>query len=195
MAKIYTRAGDEGETALYGGGRVRKDDRRIEAIGAVDELNAALGVVRMELARGGTAPAGLDERLAGVQNRLFDLGAELATRRPDECGTNLIRNDHVLALEAEIDRQDAGLEPLKTFILPGGSAAAAHLHVARGVCRRAERRLVELAAAETLRPEPLCYLNRLGDLLFVLARAANRANRVPDVIWQKEQPAIPPATC
>jgi cob(I)alamin adenosyltransferase len=192
MAKIYTRAGDDGETALYGGGRVRKDDRRIEAIGTVDELNSALGVVRLELARSGVGPVGFDDLLALLQNQLFDLGAELATRRPEDRGTNLIRNDHVLSLEAEIDRYDAALEPLTAFILPGGSAAAAQLHVARGTCRRAERRLVELASSESIRPELLHYLNRLSDLLFVLARAANRANRLPDVLWQKE-PAAPQA--
>src|SRR5687768_6808607 len=118
MAKIYTRAGDDGETALFGGGRVRKDDRRIEAIGTIDELNAALGLVRMELSRGGTAPADLDELLAQIQNRLFDLGAELATRQPEQRGTNVINYDHVLALEAAIDRYEATLEPLKNFILP-----------------------------------------------------------------------------
>ena len=187
MAKIYTRAGDDGETALFAGGRVRKDDPRIEAIGAVDELNAALGVVRMELARGGVAPAGLDEVLASLQNRLFDVGAELATPAPEARGTDFINSRHVLALEAEIDRWDAGLQPLTTFILPGGCAAAAQLHVARGLCRRAERRLVKLGAAQSIRRELACYLNRMSDLLFVLARAANQANRAPDVVWQKEQ--------
>jgi cob(I)alamin adenosyltransferase len=184
MPKIYTRTGDTGETALFGGGRVCKDSLRVEAIGAVDEVNAIVGVVRMELGRGGTAPAGLDELLARVQHRLFDVGAELATLRPQDRGTNIVRDDYVADLEAEIDRYDAGLEPLRTFILPGGCPAAAQLHLARCVCRRAERRLFHLAAAEPIRGEVLRYVNRLSDLLFVLARAANQANRVPDVTWE-----------
>jgi cob(I)alamin adenosyltransferase len=185
MAKIYTRTGDAGETALFAGGRVRKDDLRIEAIGTIDEVNAAVGVVRMELARGGTAPAGLDDLLAPVQHRLFDLGAELATPQPEKGHTDLLRDSHVALLEAEIDRYDAGLEPLKAFILPGGCPAAAQLHLARCVCRRAERRLVELAAAQPVRPQVLGFINRLSDLLFVLARAANQANRVADVKWEQ----------
>jgi cob(I)alamin adenosyltransferase len=198
MPKIYTRTGDAGETALFAGGRVRKDDLRIEAIGAMDELNAAIGVARMELARGGTAPIGLDELLSRLQNLLFDLGAELAdaARKTSGVGAGTprsgvaacrINGSHVSFLEAEIDRYDAGLPPLKVFILPGGSPAAAALHVARGVCRRAERRLVQLAAAQAVSPDVLRFVNRLSDLLFVLARAANQANRVADVAWSKEQ--------
>jgi cob(I)alamin adenosyltransferase len=185
MAKIYTRTGDTGETMLFGGGRVRKDDVRVEAMGTVDELNATLGVVRMELARGGTAPADLDPLLAQMQHRLFDLGAELATPNPTGSGTNLVNDAHVATLEAAIDRFDAQLEPLREFILPGGVPAAAHLHVARCVCRRAERRVVELMSHEPVRGELLRYLNRLSDLLFVLARAVNRANGAADVTWQR----------
>jgi cob(I)alamin adenosyltransferase len=185
MAKIYTRSGDAGDTALFGGGRVRKDVIRVEAIGTVDELNAVIGVVRMELGRGGTAPAGLDELLFGIQHRLFDFGAELAARQPETLGTSPIRDDHVAELEAEIDRYDGGLEPLRSFILPGGAPAAAQLHLARCVCRRAERRLVSLAAAEPVRGELLRYVNRLSDLLFVLARATNQANRLPDIRWEQ----------
>ena len=185
MAKIYTRAGDAGDTGLFGGGRLRKDALRIEAIGSIDETNAALGVVRMELARGGVAPVGFDDLLATVQHRLFDLGAELATVRADMQATDWIREDHVLALEQEIDRYDAQLDALRAFILPGGCAAAAHLHLARCICRRAERRLVELAAAEPVRQPVLAYVNRLGDLLFVMARLANQANHLPDVTWQQ----------
>ncbi len=185
MAKIYTRTGDTGETALFGGGPIRKDEVRIEAIGSVDELNAALGVVRMELARSGTAPADLDTLLAQMQHRLFDLGAELATPNPTGHGTKLVSDAHVSALEAAIDRFDAQLEPLREFILPGGVPAAAQLHMARCVCRRAERRVVELMSREPVRGELLRYLNRLSDLLFVLARAVNRANGAADVTWQR----------
>jgi cob(I)alamin adenosyltransferase len=185
VSKIYTRTGDTGETALFGGGRVRKDSLRVEAFGSVDEVNAMLGAVRMELSRGGTAPAGLDDVLARIQHRLFDLGAELATLQPEARGTNIVRDDHAAELEAAIDRYDAGLEPLRKFILPGGCPAAAQLHLARCLCRRAERRLVQLAAVEPIRGEVLRYVNRLSDLLFVLARAANQANRVPDVAWEQ----------
>jgi cob(I)alamin adenosyltransferase len=193
MPKIYTRTGDAGETALFAGGRVRKDDLRIESIGTVDELNAAIGIARMELTRGGTAPIGLDELLGKLQNLLFDLGAELAAPRagvgagtPRRGVAARIGDAHVSFLEAEIDRHEAQLAPLTSFILPGGCPAAAGLHVARCVCRRAERRLVELAAAQAVSPEALRFVNRLSDLLFVLARAANQANRVADVEWTKE---------
>ena len=196
MPKIYTRTGDSGETALFARGRVRKDDVRIEAIGTIDEVNAAIGVVRMELARGGTAPAGLAELLSRLQHLLFELGGELAMpragvglRQSQSSGddpASRISDEHVSVLESEIDRYDAQLAPLKVFILPGGCPAAAALHVARCVCRRAERRLVKLSTAQSIRPEVLRFVNRLSDLLFVLARAANQANRIDDVAWTKE---------
>ena len=185
MPKIYTRTGDAGETSLFGGGRVAKSNIRIEALGAVDEANAAVGVVRSELARGGVAPVGMDEVLVRIQHCLFDLGAEIATPRPASHGTNLVREDDMKELEVAIDRLELELPPLRTFILPGGCAAAAHLHLARCIVRRAERRLVQLAAAETIREEVLRYLNRLSDLLFVMSRAVNKANRVADVIWEQ----------
>jgi cob(I)alamin adenosyltransferase len=194
MPKIYTRSGDAGETALFAGGRVRKDDVRIEAIGTIDELNAAIGNVRMELARGGTSPPGLDELLGRLQHLLFELGAELAMpaagvgRAPSSHGdpARSISDAHVRFLEDEIDRYEAGLAPLTVFILPGGCPAAAALHLARCVCRRAERRLVELASTQPVRAELLRFVNRLSDLLFVLARAVNQANRIDDVAWSKE---------
>jgi cob(I)alamin adenosyltransferase len=186
MPKIYTRTGDGGETALFAGGRVRKDDLRIEAIGEIDEVNAGLGAARMELARGGTAPAGLDELLGRLQHWLFDLGAELAMPQRDAGSTGRLEDAHVADLEAEIDHYNRTLAPLNVFILPGGSPAAAMLHLARCVCRRAERRLVTLSAAQPVRPQVLRFVNRLSDLLFVLSRAANRANRIPDVEWRKE---------
>jgi cob(I)alamin adenosyltransferase len=187
MAKIYTRTGDAGETSLLGGVRIRKDALRIEAIGSIDETNAAIGVVRLELTRSGVAPAGLDDLLAEIQHRLFDLGAELAAPDAAARGKSTLSDAHVAVLETEIDRHEAELAPLRAFILPGGSAAAAQLHLARCVCRRAERRLVELAAAEDVGGELIRYVNRLSDLLFVLARAVNRANRVPDVVWEQRK--------
>jgi cob(I)alamin adenosyltransferase len=184
MAKIYTRVGDAGETVLLGGGRVRKDDVRIDAMGSVDELNAQIGVVRMELARGGVASPTFDDLLAQIQHHLFDLGAELATPDPAAYGTNLLREAHVAALEREIDGYDAALQPLQAFILPGGSPTAAQLHLSRCVCRRAERQLVALAAMAPVRGEALRFVNRLSDLLFVLARVANKAGGTPDVTWE-----------
>lgn len=184
--KIYTRTGDDGETSLLGGERVRKDDLRVDAMGSVDEVNAALGVVRVELTRSGVAPAGVDEIMAAAQHTLFNLGAELAMRSGPPRGAVLVDDADVAQLEGAIDHFEEGLEPLRAFILPGGAAAAAQLHMARCVCRRSERRLVELAAVELLRGELVRYLNRLSDLLFVLARVVNKANRVPDVMWEQE---------
>jgi cob(I)alamin adenosyltransferase len=185
MAKIYTRTGDEGETSLLGGLRVRKDDARIEAIGSVDEVNAAIGLVRAELGRSGVAPAELDEELGSIQHRLFDLGAELANGGSESPRVTAIRDADAGELEASIDQYEESLEPLCQFILPGGAPAAAQLHAARCVCRRCERRLVELAANEAVRSESLRYINRLSDWLFVAARVVNRVNRVPDVAWQQ----------
>jgi cob(I)alamin adenosyltransferase len=197
MAKIYTRTGDEGETSLLGGRRVRKDDLRVEAIGSIDETNAVLGLVRAELHRGVASPAGLDDLLAEIQHRLFDLGAELAASGAAASKTHTIDGADVAALEFAIDERDAALAPLTAFILPGGSAAAAQLHHARCVCRRAERRLVELALSAPgsldragggpIRVKALQYVNRLGDLLFVLARAVNAADGIADVVWNQRR--------
>jgi cob(I)alamin adenosyltransferase len=187
MSKIYTRTGDTGETALRGGFRVPKDNTRLEAIGHVDELNASLGVVRAELARSGTAPPDLDSFLTQLQHQLFNLGAELAALQTDQHRAVRISDQHVAALEAAIDRYDAPLEPLQHFILPGGAPAAAHLHLARCIARRAERQVVRLMGQESTSGELLRYLNRMSDLLFVLARAVNRANSEPDVIWNQDQ--------
>jgi cob(I)alamin adenosyltransferase len=185
MAKIYTRTGDTGETSLLGAKRVSKSDPRIESIGSIDETSAALGVVRVELERSGVAPAGLAELLTQVQHRLFDLGAELAMPGRNAHKFSGLGDVDIAALETAIDHYDATLPPLREFILPGGSAAASQLHVARGVCRRAERRLVELASTDPIRGELLRFVNRLSDLLFVLARVTNQANRIPDVTWQQ----------
>lgn len=186
MVKIYTRTGDGGKTSLLGGERVRKDALRIDAIGRVDETNAAIGVVRVELVRSGVAPEGVDAVLARVQHLLFDLGAELASRSVSMAPSKCLSDSEVTGIETEIDRFEKDLKPLQAFILPGGAAAAAQLHVARCICRRAERRLVELAAVEQVRGELLRYVNRLSDLLFVLARVVNQANRIPDVVWEQD---------
>ena len=186
MMKIYTRTGDDGETSLLGGERVRKDDLRIETIGSVDEINAALGIVRVELTRSGVAPEGVDAILAKAQHSLFNLGAELAARTATSPGALSLGDSDVFELEETIDRCEGELEPLRAFILPGGAAAAAQMHMARCICRRSERRLVELASKELVRNELIQYLNRLSDLLFVLARFVNKSNRLPDVPWQQE---------
>lgn len=182
--KIYTRTGDTGETGLLGGGRVPKAHPRVEAYGAVDELNAVLGWSVALL--NGADPAPVLHRL---QQECFLLGADLAAppgpAREAGGGLPRVTAQHVEALEALIDRYDGQLPPLRQFILPGGTAAAAVLHVARTVARRAERRVAALAAREEVNPEALKYLNRLSDLLFVLARWVNHQAGVPDVPWEK----------
>jgi len=186
--KIYTKTGDDGTTGLFGGPRVPKDSPRIEAYGAIDELNALLGLARTE-------PLGpqLDSLLARVQNELFDLGAELATPDPVSKGTATLGLSHAATLEAAIDLYEEQLEPLRQFILPGGCPAAAYLHLARTVCRRAERRMVTMAATDPVRNELIVYVNRLSDLLFVLARAANHLAGEADKPWQKSNPSGGPA--
>jgi cob(I)alamin adenosyltransferase len=174
--RIYTRGGDKGETGLFGGGRVPKDHPRVEAYGAVDELNAALGLARSQGVAGD-----LDGLLDRLQRELFVLGADLATPPATSAREDRVTRlpaGAAAALEAEIDRCEEELEPLQTFILPGGSACGAALHLARTICRRAERRLVSAAASESFSPGAVPYLNRLSDLLFVMARLANaRAGR------------------
>ncbi|MGI9182460.1 MAG: cob(I)yrinic acid a,c-diamide adenosyltransferase [Longimicrobiaceae bacterium] len=184
--KIYTRTGDRGETGLFGGGRVSKDHARVDAYGEVDELNSVLGVViaSLEDAR----EAEIAGRLRQIQADLFTLGANLATPRAEEGGR---ASAHVPGLPAEriaemeswIDAAEEELEPLRSFILPGGSQAAALLHLARTVCRRAERRVVTLAHQAQVEEEVIVYLNRLSDLLFTLARLANRRGGRQDIPW------------
>ncbi len=182
--RIYTRTGDDGTTGRPGPGRVFKDAARVEACGSVDELNAVLGVVRaLDLDNW------LAAELATIQSRLFHVGAELAAGTPDlPVKPQRICDEDVAALERWIDRLDAELEPLTSFVLPGGSALGAELHVARAVCRRAERRTVALLRAEPVEPRLVCYLNRLGDLLFVMARWCNRRAGVPETEWHPRRP-------
>ena len=180
--RVVTRGGDGGETSLGDGARLRKDAARIEAIGAVDEANAAIGVLRAGL-RGtdGTAAPAAAAALARIQNDLFDLGADLAV--PGEAGTRLRMTDGpVLRLEAEVEAMNAALPPLTSFILPGGTPAAAAAHLARTIVRRAERAAVRLAAEEAVTGAALRYLNRLSDHLFVLSRVLNDAGAA-DVLW------------
>ncbi len=176
LSKIYTRTGDDGTTGLTGGSRIAKDHPRVEAMGAVDELNSALGVLLAE-----DIDADVRECLERVQHRLFDLGGELSMP-----GHSLIDAAHVRELERALDAYNAPLPPLKDFILPGGSRAGALCHAARALCRRAERRVVTLAAEHESSSQGRHYLNRLSDLLFVLARSLNRAQGVPDVLWQRD---------
>ena len=175
--KIYTKTGDAGETGLFGGPRVRKDHARIEAFGTVDELNSHLGTLRIH-----AAAAGFDPLLRRVQCELFDLGAQLATPAGK---AERITASHVEALEQSIDAFESTLSPLTHFVLPTGTPLAAAIHVARTVCRRAERRVVTLAAepGATIPANAIEYLNRLGDMLFVMARVANREAGVPDDPW------------
>lgn len=181
--KIYTRTGDRGDTGLFGGGRVGKDDPRVEAYGDVDELNAAIG-----LARAVEQMPRVDEVLMPIQRDLFSLGALLATpdleKMREQLAKARVTTERIEELEHQIDEGDAELEPLKAFILPGGSPKAAALHLARTVCRRAERRVVHLRRSEPDIPEiVVVYLNRLSDLLFTLARVASRRAGAGEVTW------------
>ena len=181
LSKIYTKTGDAGETALGNGARVAKHSLRVSAYGTVDETNATVGLARLHC-----GPE-VDAALARISNDLFDLGADLC--RPDmerdaEAEYTPLRmlESQVLRLEAEIDAMNARLQPLRSFILPGGSALAAYLHLCRTVCRRAERLTVELATMESINPEAVKYLNRLSDWFFVAGRIANN-DGVDDVLW------------
>lgn len=181
LNKIYTRQGDDGTTALGSGERVRKDNLRVSAFGTVDETNAALGLARLHCEHG----SDIDHMLMRIQNDLFDLGADLCTKdaKPGKDALRII-DSQVTRLEQEIDRLNADLSPLRSFVLPGGSSLSAHLHLARTVSRRAERLMVELASLpdEEVNPAALKYINRLSDFFFVAARFANRVG-AGDVLW------------
>jgi cob(I)alamin adenosyltransferase len=180
LTKIYTRTGDKGDTGLVGGKRVSKDSPRIWAYGTVDELNSAIG-----LARAFKPDKKTDAVLASIQNDLFDLGAELAT--PGQSVTH-IEQRRIDALEKLMDAHNAKLGPLREFILPGGTPVGAQLHIARTICRRAERFCVRLATKETVGTLVVPYLNRLSDALFVLARSANRGAGRKEAFWAKRPP-------
>ena len=175
LSKIYTRTGDDGTTGLGDGSRVPKDGPRVEAYGCVDECNSAIGVILAVP----DVPPDVRELLTAVQHELFDLGGELCIP-----GHRAIESTHVLALEQALDRFNERLPPLKDFILPGGGPAAAGCHLARAICRRAERRAWTLARLEDVAAEPLKYLNRLSDLLFVLARVLARHESGSEVLWK-----------
>ncbi len=182
LSKIYTRTGDKGETGLGDGNRVSKTHPRIEAIGSVDELNSTIGLLIEDL-----AAADLDALeesksfLASCQHRIFDLGGELSIP-----GFELIRQTHVIAIEQQLDALNRHLQPLDNFILPGGSRLIAQCHMARSICRRAERHVVSLQELESINPFGLEFLNRLSDYLFVLARFAAQATGTPEVLWRKD---------
>jgi cob(I)alamin adenosyltransferase len=177
LSKIYTRTGDDGSTGLGDGSRTDKDSLRIEAMGAVDELNSTIGVLLCH-----TLPEAIQSALTDIQHSLFDIGGELCIP-----GSTVITADRVDALEQLLDTLNADLAPLKEFILPGGAPAAAACHQARTVCRRAERRAYSLAKSETINPDSIKYLNRLSDLLFVMARHLNREAGIADIFWKHER--------
>ena len=178
--KIYTKEGDAGKTGLYGGQRVWKNAQRVETYGTVDECNAALGLVLA-----GITDPEITDVLVRIQGELFEVGADLATPLARGETVPRVQTSETERLEAEIDRFEVELEPLRHFILPGGSVAGANLHLARSICRRAERHLVTLIQSEEINPEVGRYLNRLSDHLFVLARLVNHRSGVPETKWER----------
>jgi cob(I)alamin adenosyltransferase len=190
LNRIYTKAGDGGDTRLVGGQKVRKDALRIEAYGTVDELSACLGLARTELSQPG-APEGaapMADLLLRVQNELFNLGSDLATLAEDRRPTQpVIEPRHTEALERQIDAWNEHLPELRSFVLPGGGRVAAYLHLARTVCRRAERLIVRLGDAEPISPAVIPYVNRLSDALFVMSRHAARVYGEAEPLWQPEK--------
>ena len=176
LSRIYTRSGDHGETGLGDGTRVTKASARVTAYGEVDELNAVLGLVACHA-------SAEQELVRTIQNDLFDVGADLCVPATDDGGALRVRPEQTTRLEQEIDRRNERLQPLRSFVLPGGTPAAAWLHLARTVCRRAERSVVALMQSEPVNPHVLAYLNRLSDLLFVMARVANGDGQ-GDVLWE-----------
>jgi cob(I)alamin adenosyltransferase len=186
--KLYTKTGDKGETGLFGGKRVRKDNARVEAYGDIDETNAAIGIARSYIHEGSSgsreALSYIDSVLEVVQNKLFAIGAVLAG---SDDQNYVVRDSDIEFLEKSIDHVDESVPPIRAFILPFGTDLGARLHLARTISRRAERKIVTLSAVEPIDPNILAYSNRLSDFLFSLARYANKAQDVPDTLWKKDQ--------
>lgn len=182
-SNVYTRTGDKGTTSLVGGERIAKDHIRLNAYGTVDELSSWLGAI----ATSASLPADIHPHILRIQNRLFDLGAYLATESSESNQPLLtgITPDEIRLMEEEIDRMDSQVPPLHAFILPGGSQLAAFAHIARTVCRRAERCVITLSATAPVRPEAIEYLNRLSDYLFVVAKYINAKAGIPETTWQQ----------
>ena len=176
LSKIYTRTGDEGTTSLGDGSRVSKDSLRVEAMGHVDELNAVIGILLTE-----PLPGTIPDELKAIQHDLFDIGGEICIP-----GYTKIKESRIVHLENTLDELNEPLSPLKEFILPGGSRQSAYCHLARTVCRRAERSLTTLSRSESVTPVSLQYLNRLSDLLFVMCRSINQSLQVEDILWKNE---------
>lgn len=185
--KLYTKSGDDGTTGLFSGQRVGKDHPRVVAYGTVDELNAAIGLAAVACGEQDALHQRLLAMFRELQSRLFDIGADLATPEEGKNADRIARvsDEQVARIEQWIDEIDAGNEPLSQFILPGGTELAARLHVARTICRRAERDIVHLSRSETIGDNVLKYFNRLSDLLFAMARCANKQAGVNDVPWEK----------
>jgi cob(I)alamin adenosyltransferase len=187
ITRVYTRTGDRGQTGLVGGKRVRKDAARIEAYGTVDELNSWVGVVRARVVASALSEAARDSAvtlLTEIQQQLFDLGAQLAAPAPMRSGLPQVGPADIAGLEQAIDRCQAGLTPLPSFVLPGGGEISGLLHLCRTVCRRAERRIVRLSRSANIGPSPVIYVNRLSDLLFVLSRWIGKQLGEPETLWQ-----------
>lgn len=184
MTRIYTKSGDNGTTGLISGDRVAKDSLRVEAYGSVDELNSTIGVAISQ-----AVEPSLESTLLAIQSDLFDMGADLASPEHQPSPVPIPRTpiERVDALEKEIDRMDDQLPELRQFILPGGSKAAAALHMARSVCRRAERRVITLSHHEPINPTIILYLNRLSDLLFTMARLQNQSDSIPETTWSADR--------
>lgn len=179
LSRIYTRTGDDGSTGMANGDRITKDSARIEVIGCVDELNSAIGVLRAH-----EMPEAINKLLAEIQHRLFDLGGELSLP-----GSNMIQEDKVQQLEQSLDHYNSALPTLREFILPAGAMAGAHCHLARAIARRTERRLCTLHNLEAVNPHSLAYLNRLSDLLFVIARSLIHLEQGEEVYWEPQDPS------